>query len=227
MPTEYSLVDLAKLADVTPRTIRFYIAQGLLAAPTTGGSAARYGESHLARLRLIKRLQLTHLPLADIRQRLRGLTEDQIEAIGEALGEQTRSQASTGSALDYIRGVLGARPAQVVAESSPPRYAPVAAQSASTPAAAAITPAAAASSPTAVSSMRDPVAMVPAPSPAPMTAPAPPPSLPSTAETDRSQWERISLDPDVELHIRRPLTRQQNKRVERLITIARQLLEED
>jgi hypothetical protein len=42
----------------------------------------------------------------------------------------------------------------------------------------------------------------------------------------RSHWERISLDPDVELHVRRPLTRTANKRVERLITIARQLFEE-
>ncbi len=44
---------------------------------------------------------------------------------------------------------------------------------------------------------------------------------------DRSQWDRVSLTPDVELHVRRPLTRSQNKRVERLIAIARELLEED
>ena len=59
----------------------------------------------------------------------------------------------------------------------------------------------------------------PAPMPAPSAAPA---NLAS-----RSQWERISLSPDVELHIRRPLSRLSNKRVERLITIARDLLEED
>ncbi len=44
---------------------------------------------------------------------------------------------------------------------------------------------------------------------------------------DRSQWERIALAPDVELHVRRPLSRLQNKRVDRLVTIARELLEED
>ena len=53
----FSLTDLARLTDVTPRTIRYYISQGLLAAPTGSGQAARYGEGHLARLRLIRRLQ--------------------------------------------------------------------------------------------------------------------------------------------------------------------------
>ena len=53
-------------------------------------------------------------------------------------------------------------------------------------------------------------------------APAPP-----ETETTRSQWERVSLTPDIELHVRRPLTRGDNKRVNRLIEIARQLFEED
>lgn len=61
----------------------------------------------------------------------------------------------------------------------------------------------------------------------PAPAPGPAPTSASEPEPERAQWERITLDPDVELHIRRPLTRQQNKRVERLISIARQLLEED
>jgi hypothetical protein len=47
------------------------------------------------------------------------------------------------------------------------------------------------------------------------------------AQPDRSQWERVALSPDVELHIRRPLSRDHNRRVDRLISIARQLLEED
>ncbi len=43
----------------------------------------------------------------------------------------------------------------------------------------------------------------------------------------RSQWDRIVLAPDVELHIRRPLTREQNKRVERLLVVAREILQEE
>jgi len=55
---------------------------------------------------------------------------------------------------------------------------------------------------------------------------SPPPPV-ANAEPDRSTWERVALTPDVELHLRRPLDRQTNKRVDRLIRIARELLEED
>lgn len=43
----------------------------------------------------------------------------------------------------------------------------------------------------------------------------------------RSQWERVTLAPDIELHIRRPLSRAMNKNVERLLDAARDILEED
>jgi len=50
MPDDpYSLNDLARLADVTTRTIRYYVAQGLLPSPEVAGPATRYGEGHLAR----------------------------------------------------------------------------------------------------------------------------------------------------------------------------------
>jgi DNA-binding transcriptional MerR regulator len=44
---------------------------------------------------------------------------------------------------------------------------------------------------------------------------------------DRSQWDRIALTPDVELHVRRPLTREGNKQLERLLEEARRILKED
>ena len=71
------------------------------------------------------------------------------------------------------------------------------------------------------------------PPPMPAIAAAGPPSMPTEVARppatagDRSQWERIVLAPDIELHVRRPLSRIQNKRVDRLLTIARELLEED
>jgi len=58
-----------------------------------------------------------------------------------------------------------------------------------------------------------------------LTEPGPP--EPPTPTPDRSQWDRIGLAPDIELHVRRPLSRVQNKQVERLIALARQILEED
>lgn len=190
-----SLADLARLADVTPRTIRYYISQGLLAAPTGSGQAARYGEGHLARLRLIRRLQREHLPLAEIRARLVGLSDEDVRL---SVAEETEApRPPTDSATDYIRRVLAAG---------------------STPAA----PAAPARSLLLRASphMASEAAASFAPS-----APSPPPV--ADAEPDRSTWERVALTPDVELHLRRPLDRQTNKRVDRLIRIARELLEED
>jgi DNA-binding transcriptional MerR regulator len=44
---------------------------------------------------------------------------------------------------------------------------------------------------------------------------------------ERSQWERIVLSADVELHVRRPSSRGQNRRVDRLIEQARDIFKED
>jgi DNA-binding transcriptional MerR regulator len=202
----YSLTELADLAGVTPRTVRYYLAQGLLPAVGVAGPGAKYDDSHLARLRLIKRLQHEHLPLAEIRTRLDDLTESDILALAERAPEP-----ATDSALDYIRRVTSTAPPSRRAVPPPP--------------AAAAAPAA----PPVSHLLR---AMSPMASPAP-TAPADPaPDLPTQAPTrttraTRSQWERIGLDADVELHIRRPLSRPTAKRVDRLIEIARDLFEED
>src|SRR3990172_9611564 len=81
MPDDpYGLADLARLADVTPRTIRYYVAQGLLPSPEAAGPATRYTEGHLLRLRLIRRLQRDHLPLAEIRARLEQMGDEAIAA---------------------------------------------------------------------------------------------------------------------------------------------------
>jgi hypothetical protein len=60
--------------------------------------------------------------------------------------------------------------------------------------------------------------------PAPDTASAPPSS---PVPLERSQWERISLTPDIELHVRRPQSRDMNRRIDVLLETARRLLTED
>jgi hypothetical protein len=52
-------------------------------------------------------------------------------------------------------------------------------------------------------------------------------SAPAAKPPTRSQWDRVTLAPDVELHVRRPLSREQNRQVERLIEAARDIFEED
>lgn len=67
------LADLAEAAGVSIRTIRYYIAEGLLPPPDGAGPRAAYRREHLDRLRLVGRLKAAYLPLREIRRRLRGL----------------------------------------------------------------------------------------------------------------------------------------------------------
>ncbi len=60
---EFLINELARRADVTVRTIRYYQDQGLLSVPITHGRYARYNQSHLQQLELIKKLKELHLPL--------------------------------------------------------------------------------------------------------------------------------------------------------------------
>ena len=46
-------------------------------------------------------------------------------------------------------------------------------------------------------------------------------------EVTRSTWDHVVLNDDIELHIRRPLSRLRNRQVEKLLAAARDLLKED
>ena len=184
----YSLTELADLAGVTPRTVRYYMSQGLLPSPGTSGPGAKYDDAHLVRLRLVRKLQREHLPLAEIRQRLAGLDDTAIATLAD---QPVAAADPHDSALDYIRRVLGPpeRPATIYALAADPMT-------------AAPPPAA-----------RSPITLGVEPAPG--------------RRFERSQWERIPLAPDIELHVRRPLPRPLAKQVDRLVSIAHDLLEED
>ncbi len=186
-PDAFDLVDLCDLADVTPRTVRYYIQQGLLPSPVSRGPGAHYDRGHLDRLRVIRRLQREHLPLAEIRRRLESLDDGAVRALAES-----EDRPRDDSPLDYVRKILAGG-----AGGSP---APL-------------------SVPGAI--LRAPV---PASAPQSELAELAPPGRHATT---RATWERIELAPDIELHIRRPLTRAQNKLVDRLITQAHTLLSEE
>ena len=219
METEarYSLAELARVTGVTPRTVRYYIAQGLLPGANEPGPGASYDADHLARLRLIRELQRQHLPLAEIRTRLAGLRPAEVAVLLDEQASAATTQPETGSALDYIRGVLGTGPHN--AHPNQPRRA---LRSMSPPSDSTASPA-----PALFMRMEQlaPAAPSQPPAPANVADATPPPYETPTAE--RSQWDRIALTNDIELHLRRPLSRLDNKRVERLITIARQVLGEE
>jgi DNA-binding transcriptional MerR regulator len=79
----FSIGELATAAATTPRTIRFYTAEGLLPPPLTEGRNAIYTETHRRRLRLIQRLKAAYLPLSAIKEQLTGLTDEQVDALLE------------------------------------------------------------------------------------------------------------------------------------------------
>jgi len=219
MPDDpYSLSDLARLADVTPRTVRYYVALGLLPSPEAAGPATRYGEGHLARLRMIRRLQRDHLPLAEIRIRLERMADDEIIATVSALdAREPDPSQDPGDTLAFVRSLMqqsgirptvaGHRPSpdvsvrqMAMAESLDGAWAQAVA--APPPASPSVSPAPAASAAGADSA----------------SSPRPGP--------DRTTWERLVISPDVELHVRRPLDRTTNKRVDQLERIARDLFED-
>jgi DNA-binding transcriptional MerR regulator len=176
-PILLDLNDLCQEAGVTARTVRYYVQQGLL--PTPGlGAGARYGGGHLARLRLIRRLQSEHLPLAEIRRRLEALDDDAVEALLEA--PAAPPPGASDSAVDYVRGILAGGTSGPVARTT---------------------------------TAGGPGAAGGAASRTPLPA------------AERAQWERIALTPDVEVHVRRPLSREDNRRVDKLLETARGLFQ--
>ena len=184
MPNTFDLNELCERSDVTARTVRYYIQQGLLPSPGLG-TGVRYGEGHLARLRLIRRLQREHLPLAEIRRRLEELDDAAVQRL--LATSAPAGGTPTTAAVDYVRAVLSGA---AVAEPEVQGWNPQLAGSANA------TPSAA---------LPDPAR----------------PSRPAAVE--RAYWERIALTPDIEVHVRRPLSRQDNQRLEKLLERARAL----
>jgi DNA-binding transcriptional MerR regulator len=168
----YSLTDLAGASGIPVRTLRYYLAQGLLPAPSRRGRLTRYPEGTLRRLQLLKRLRAAHLPLAEIRERLDVMSDADVVAALAPRG--VAEQLGLKAGLDIPSVYL----------------------------------------------VRPPVDLEP-------LWPASPHQVAERPSGGRTQWDRIFLEPGVELHVQRPLSRLASKRVERLVAIARDLLEAD
>jgi DNA-binding transcriptional MerR regulator len=193
----YSIGKLAEAARVTPRTIRYYTAEGLLPPPQTQGRYALYTDNHLRWLRLIQRLKNAFLPLATIRALMAALSDADVQALLEACpaappdAQRTVRVRATEphahqSDLEYIAQILAVtgQSAPVPSETLPRKRAL-------------------------------------------LVSPALRPALPGEQEertAARSEtWERVPITSDVELHVRAPLTPDDRERIERLIAAARTL----
>src|SRR5512133_1278980 len=76
--TTYDIQDLVNVSGVPRRTVYFYVQQGVLPPPEGAGLAARYGEDHLLRLRLIPVLRQQGLRLDEIRARFAKMSADEM-----------------------------------------------------------------------------------------------------------------------------------------------------
>ena len=233
-----TIQEVARRARVTPRTIRYYVEQGVLPPPERG-RPARYTNEHLRRLALIRRLKEQHLPLEEIRDTMSRLS---LEEVDELL---TRSEAHSAqklsSAADYISGVLerGATREEMKMQATPqPPQAP----------------------PPPPAAARAPAAM-PAPASAPMrrrleeASPSPEraqyqegyaPGQRGTAAYGQSDetpvlgdettslsyapgqettWRRVPLAPGIELHFQQTNDARINETVARLLEAAARILE--
>lgn len=138
--TYRTVEELAAEAGATARTVRYYIAEGLLPGPFGRGRATIYGEEHLLRLRLIRCLVEQRVPLAEVREQVTRLTIEEVRALlpreERRTAERDRARASQSPA-EYVAALLErssskdasplvlraapARPAPPAATAMPPR----------------------------------------------------------------------------------------------------------
>ena len=75
-PKRFSIDELSMLAGVTPRTVRYYIAKGLVDRPVGEKRGAHYVRRHLEQLLLIRRWTDAGLSLERVRELQAGAPED-------------------------------------------------------------------------------------------------------------------------------------------------------
>lgn len=203
--------------DVTPRTIRYYIAEGLLPKPDERG---QYTQNHLQRLLLIRRYREAFVPLEKIRAQLITLTDAQVaETLRETPSPSAppaSKETAKESAADYTARLLAGLGGHAPPPQAPSRKAaPAAPGNASAPSAGPDLQATLSlhrqlnERNTELNNERNLDREASKPTDAPPT------------ET----WERIPLAPGVELHRRVPLTPEAETYLQRLLAYARTLPE--
>ena len=106
----YSLQDLCDETGVTPRTVRYYIKQGLLPAAVRTGPGVRYSEPYAWRIRLIRHLKGDYLPLAEIRRLLETMPDEQ--------GDATQYQEWAAELTEHVKLIQSGDPGGVMAEAA-------------------------------------------------------------------------------------------------------------
>ena len=110
-----SLDDLASLTGTTPRTIRFYIQQGLVSRPEGAKRGAFYLRRHVEQLLMIRRWTDAGLSLERIRELVDGAPEDPPPAAARPGSVQVWSRVTLADGLEVHLepGRAGLSPEQV------------------------------------------------------------------------------------------------------------------
>ena len=101
-----TIQELSARSGVPVRTIRFYIGERLLSGPEGRGPSAEYGDDHLNRLGAIRDLALIHMPLAEIREKLRNLGPGDLDEVVAETTSYLMPEASFESPRAYIGTLL-------------------------------------------------------------------------------------------------------------------------
>jgi DNA-binding transcriptional MerR regulator len=175
------------------RTIRYYLAEGLIETPEEKqGTASVFGYLNLLQLVAVKKLQAEHLPIRKIRELVAGKSEQELEAL-VGIGGPSGKKSRESEAKRYLESLLApSMGSSQVSGISKPNETPRLKQ---------------------------------------MSAAAAPPSQDSD---QNPSWQRVEIEPGLELHIRsdyaRPMTSARSKSLaERVIHRLRRLrgLEEE
>jgi DNA-binding transcriptional MerR regulator len=129
--TGWLIAELAVLSGQQPRTIRYYVEQGLLARPAFHGTATRYQRLHLLRLLAIERLKRDGLTsLVAIKQRLDATGEAELlaavsarppsAAVAAALELPAAGTHAAALGAERTVSMLHAAPASGVSDPGPP-----------------------------------------------------------------------------------------------------------
>lgn len=78
MDTRYSLDELSTLVGLTPRTVRYYIAEGLVERPVGEKRGAHYVQRHVDQLLQVRRWSEAGMSLERIRALAAGAPEDPV-----------------------------------------------------------------------------------------------------------------------------------------------------
>lgn len=114
-PERFSIDELSTLAGVTPRTVRYYISEGLIDRPEGEKRGAHYLRRHLEQLLLVRRWTDAGISLERVRELIAGAPEDPAArpAAPGSVEVWSRVTVVDGLEVHLEPGRAGLAPAQV------------------------------------------------------------------------------------------------------------------